>query len=81
MSLLRFTGECRALSNFDGQVSLARFTGEQHVPGDGHVSLVRCALERAYLKQLLSSTLEIRTRVVEHETASAWSYLNIEATV
>ena len=83
MSLLRFTGECRVLSNFDGQVSLARFTGERHVPinGDGQVSLVRRALERAYLTQLLSSTLEIRTRVVEHETASTWSYLNIDAKV
>ena len=29
------SGECRVLSNFDGQVSLGRFTGERHVPING----------------------------------------------
>ncbi len=76
MSSLRFTDECCVLSNFDGQGSLARFTGDRHVSinGDGQVFLVRCVLERANLKQLLSSTLEIRARVVEQGTASTWSY-------
>ena len=83
MSLLRFTRECRVLSNFDGQGSVARFTGDRHVQinGDGQVFLVRCVLERAYLKQLLSSTHEIPARVVEQGTTSTWSYLNIDAKV
>ena len=83
VSSLRFTDEWRALSNFDGQGSVARFTGDRHVQinGEGQVFLVRCIPERAYLKQILSSTLEIPARVVEQGTISTWSYWNIDAKV
>ena len=68
MSSLRFTGEWRALSNFDGQGSVARFTGDRHVQinGDGQVFLVRCILERAYLKQIRGATGTLMLKCNEH---------------